>query len=105
MECVGPAHANLEDYFRKRATRRMALDGTVSLASRLYEVPVPLTGKQIILLYHNHHHDRVEVLLENRSHGLLRPLDLAVNYRVKLGHHLLRLESSSTTALTDGSLP
>ncbi|CAO0822808.1 hypothetical protein DFAR_320010 [Desulfarculales bacterium] len=26
---------------------------------------------------------RVEILLENRSHGLLRPLDLAVNCRVK----------------------
>ncbi|CAO0819870.1 hypothetical protein DFAR_1150028 [Desulfarculales bacterium] len=77
---------------------------TVSLAGRLYEAPVPLIGKQIILLYHDHHHDRVEVLLENRSHGLPRPLDLAVNYRVKRDHHLLRLEFSSTTAPTGGSL-
>ncbi|CAO0821960.1 hypothetical protein DFAR_2740025 [Desulfarculales bacterium] len=33
MECVRPAHADLEDYFRKRATRRVALDRTVSLAA------------------------------------------------------------------------
>ncbi|CAO0823990.1 hypothetical protein DFAR_4000029 [Desulfarculales bacterium] len=46
----------------------------------------------------------VEVPLENRSHGLLRPLDLAVNCRAKRDHYLLRLESSSTTAPTDGYL-
>ncbi|CAO0823101.1 hypothetical protein DFAR_3470005 [Desulfarculales bacterium] len=40
-----------------------------------------LIGKQIILLYHNHDHDCVEILLENRSHGLPRPLDLVVNCR------------------------
>ncbi|CAO0821428.1 hypothetical protein DFAR_2330015 [Desulfarculales bacterium] len=65
---------------------------------------MPLSGKQIILLYHNHNPDRVEALLENRSHGLLRPLDLAVNCEAKRDHHLLRLESSSTTATTGGSL-
>ncbi|CAO0820239.1 hypothetical protein DFAR_1450027 [Desulfarculales bacterium] len=66
--------------------------------------PSSLIGKQIILLYHDHDHDRVEVLLENRSHGLLGALDLAVNCKVKRDHHLLRLESSSSTALTGGSL-
>ncbi|CAO0819828.1 hypothetical protein DFAR_1130001 [Desulfarculales bacterium] len=35
---------------------------------------------------------------------MLRPLDFAVNCRVKRDHHLLRLESSSTTASTGGSL-
>ncbi|CAO0820998.1 hypothetical protein DFAR_2050015 [Desulfarculales bacterium] len=34
---------------------------------------------------------------------MLRPLDLAVNCRVKHDHHLLRLESSSTTTPTGGS--
>ncbi|CAO0822342.1 hypothetical protein DFAR_2960011 [Desulfarculales bacterium] len=53
--------ADLEDYFRKRATRRVALDRTISLAVRLYEPPVPLIGKQIILHYHDHDHDRVKV--------------------------------------------
>ncbi|CAO0823182.1 hypothetical protein DFAR_340065 [Desulfarculales bacterium] len=50
MECVRPAHADLKDYFRKRATRRVPLNSTVSLAGRLYEAPVPLIGKQIILI-------------------------------------------------------
>ncbi|CAO0819802.1 hypothetical protein DFAR_1110072 [Desulfarculales bacterium] len=35
MECVRPAHADLEGYFRKRAARCVALDRTVSLAGRL----------------------------------------------------------------------
>ncbi|CAO0823473.1 hypothetical protein DFAR_3710031 [Desulfarculales bacterium] len=56
MECGRSAHADLEDYSRKRATRRVALDLTVSLAGRLYEAPVPLISKQIILLDHDHDH-------------------------------------------------
>ncbi|CAO0824859.1 hypothetical protein DFAR_950033 [Desulfarculales bacterium] len=55
MEYVRPTHADLEDYFRKRAARRAALDRTI-------------------------------------------------NCRVKRGHQLLRLESSSTTAPTGGFL-
>ncbi|CAO0823216.1 hypothetical protein DFAR_3540006 [Desulfarculales bacterium] len=71
----------------------MARDRTVPLAGRLSEAPVPRISKQIILLYHSHDPDRVEVLLESRFHGLLKPLDLAVNFRVKRDYHLLRLES------------
>ncbi|CAO0824589.1 hypothetical protein DFAR_710052 [Desulfarculales bacterium] len=104
MECFRPDHADLEEYFRKRATRRMTLGRTVSLAGRLYEAPVPLIDKQIILLYHDHDLDRTEILMGSRSYGLLRPLDLVVNCRVKRDHQLLRLESSSTTAPIGGSL-
>ncbi|CAO0822525.1 hypothetical protein DFAR_3150005 [Desulfarculales bacterium] len=50
MEYVRLAHADLENYFRKRATRRVALNHTISLAGRLYEAPAPLIGKQISLL-------------------------------------------------------
>ncbi|CAO0820757.1 hypothetical protein DFAR_1860041 [Desulfarculales bacterium] len=104
MLCVRPAPTDLGGYFRKRAPRRVPLNRNVSLVGRLYEAPAPLIGKQIIPLYHDHDLDRVEVLLENRSHGLLRPLNLAVNCRVKRDRHLLRLGSSSTTAATGGSL-
>ncbi|CAO0824498.1 hypothetical protein DFAR_670007 [Desulfarculales bacterium] len=103
MECVRPAYAGLENYFRKRASRRVALDCTVSLAGRLYEAQGPLIGKQIILLYHDHDPDRVEVLLGDRFHDLLGPLGLAVNCRVKRDHLLLRWESSSTTSPTGDS--
>ncbi|CAO0822021.1 hypothetical protein DFAR_2770042 [Desulfarculales bacterium] len=72
IECVRPVHADLEGYFRKRAARHVPLDRTVFLAGRLYEAPAPLIGKQIIFLYHDYDPDHVEVLLEDRFHGLLR---------------------------------
>jgi putative transposase len=95
MECVRPAPPDLEDYFRKRAKRRVALDRTVSLAGRLYEAPVPLIGKQVVVLYHDQGLDRVEVMLDNRSHGFLIPLDLAVNCRVRRQKHLLTLDTDA----------
>ncbi|CAO0824729.1 hypothetical protein DFAR_850027 [Desulfarculales bacterium] len=78
MECVRPPHADLEDYFSKRATRRVALDRTISLAGRLYEAPVPLIGKQIILLYHRSPHWRLPFFAK------IRPGDqqlMSPNYR------------------------
>ena len=104
MECVRPAPAHLEDYFRKRAKRRVALDRTVSPNGRLYEAPVPLVGKQVILLYHDHDPDRVEVLLEGRSHGLLKPLDLAVNCRVRPERSDLNIKSETDAAPKGGAL-
>ena len=89
MECIRPAPNDLEDYFRKRARRRVATDRTVSLNGKLYEAPVPLIGQQVTLLYHEHDPKRVEVRLQNRSHGFLAPLDLAVNARVKRNKHNL----------------
>jgi transposase InsO family protein len=104
MECLRPAPKDLEDYFRKRARRRVARDRTVALGGRLYEAPVPLIGKQVTLMYHEHDPARVEVLLENRSHGLLRPVNLQVNSRVRRtrGHDLLE---STPNPLTGGRLP
>ncbi|CAO0821771.1 hypothetical protein DFAR_2620018 [Desulfarculales bacterium] len=42
--------------------------------------------------------------MKNHFHGLLRPLDLTVNCRVKRNYHLLRLKFSSTIATIGGSL-
>jgi putative transposase len=83
MECLRPAPKDLEDFFRIRARRRVAKDRTVALGGRLYEAPVPLIGKQVTLLYHDQQPARVEILFEGRSHGMLRPVDLRVNSRVR----------------------
>jgi len=104
MECIRPVPDDLEDYFRKRARRRVATDRTVSLNGRLYEAPVPLIGKQVTVLYHEHDPKRVEVRLQDRSHGFLVPLDLAVNARVKRKHNLVRLESGDDSSPAGGSL-
>jgi transposase InsO family protein len=83
MECLRPTPNNLEDYFRKRARRQVEKDRSVSLNGRLFEAPVPLIGKPVTLLYHDHDPARVEVLFEEHSFGFLQPLDLRVNARVR----------------------
>jgi putative transposase len=104
MECIRPAPKDLEDSFRSRARRTVAKDRTVSLDGKLYEAPIPLIGKQITLLYHNHDPARVEILLEGRSHGFLTPLDLNVNCRVRRHSHRLCLESSPEKSIPTGRL-
>jgi hypothetical protein len=82
LECLRPAPRDLEDFFRKRALRIVAKDRTVSLNSRLYEAPVSLIGKRVVLLYHDHDPSRVEVFFEERSYGFISLLDERVNFRV-----------------------
>lgn len=83
MECLRAAPKNLRDHFRIHARRRVAKDRTITLNGRLYEAPVALIGKQVILLYHEHQPDQVEVLYKNLSYGFLTTVDLNINARVK----------------------
>ncbi|MFH1490357.1 MAG: hypothetical protein ABII06_15735 [Pseudomonadota bacterium] len=62
MECVRPSLKYLEDYFKKRARRRVAKDRTLSLNGKLYEAPVYLIGQQIALLYRDHRKDYEKAL-------------------------------------------
>ena len=83
MQCLRTAPADLKDHFRVVARRTVAKDRSVTLEGRLYEAPVSLIGKRIELLYHKSSIKRVEARLNNQSYGFLRPVDLAVNCRVK----------------------
>lgn len=83
LQCLRPAPANLKDYFRQRARRRVAKDRTITLNGRLFEAPVALIGQQVELLYHNQAPDQVEIVFEQRSYGMARPVNLHVNCRVK----------------------
>jgi len=74
---------NLRDYFRKVARRKVAKDRTITFKGKLYEAPVPLIGNQVELLYHDNDPDIMEVKWKNKSYGILRPVDLHVNCRVK----------------------
>ena len=87
LECVRPAPPNLEDFFRKRALRNVAKDRSVALQGRLYEAPLGLLGKRVVLWYHDHDPSRVEVFWEDRSYGFLALLDERVNFRVRRDHH------------------
>jgi hypothetical protein len=106
MQCVRTAPKDLEDYFRKRARRRVAKDRTISLNSKLYEAPVQLIGQQVTLLYHEHDPARVEITFKGQSYGLLNPLDLHVNCRVRRYHNrYLAIQNTSTKSLSGGKLP
>jgi len=82
---------DMEDYFRRRTTRRVHKDRTVFLNGRLFEAPVGLIGKIVTLLYHDHDPLRVEVLLDSVSQGFLVPLDLHINCRIRRAHSTTEL--------------
>ncbi|MEA3428417.1 MAG: DDE-type integrase/transposase/recombinase [Thermodesulfobacteriota bacterium] len=83
MHCLRSAPYNLTDYFRKVAMRKVNKDRTITLNGRLFEGPVPLIGKRIELLYHESEPENVEVKYQNKSFGIIRPVNLHVNCRVK----------------------
>ena len=83
MHCLRTAPVNLKDYFRKVARRTVSKDRSITLNGRLYEAPVALIGKRVELLYHGSQPERVEVKYQNKSFGMIRTVDLNVNYRVK----------------------
>jgi len=98
MECLRAAPENLALYFRKAARRKVAKDRTITLNGRLYEAPVPLIGKQVQLLYHEHDMRQVEALWDQKSYGFLTPVDLHVNCRVKRDkNNNIQIDDESTS--------
>jgi transposase InsO family protein len=83
LALLRPAPKDLLDYFRIPVTRKVDKDRTVSLNGKLYEAPLGLVGKQVMLLYHEHDPQRIEVIYDERSWGFLVPLNLNANSRVK----------------------
>lgn len=89
MECLRPAPENLREHFRKLARRRVAKDRTIALDGILYEVPAALIGQRVDLLFHPEDPGRIEIRHRQLSYGLVRPVDVHVNSRVrrdKSGH-------------------
>jgi len=95
VHLIREAPKDLDDYFRKRALRRVAKDRTVALNGRLYEAPLELIGKQVTLLYHDHDPGRIEIHLAGESVGRLVPLDLQLNCRIRRRHLLEILPKDS----------
>lgn len=83
MQCIRPAPKELGDYFRKTARRRVAKDRTITLNGKLYEVPLLLIGKRVLVLYHEDQPGKIEVLWNQNSYGFLRPVDLHINSKAK----------------------
>lgn len=70
MECLRPAPENLRDYFRKMARRKVAKDRSITFKGKLYEVPVPLIGKQVELLYHDNDPDHIEIKVKRDENNM-----------------------------------
>jgi transposase InsO family protein len=104
MHCIRPAPKDLEDHFHTSAKRRVAKDRTVALGGRLYEAPVALIGQEVSLLYHDHDPARVELRFQGRSFGLLTPLDLHINCRVRRRQYGLTIETEQSPPLSSGQL-
>jgi hypothetical protein len=105
MHCLRSAPANLKDYFRKAARRTVAKDRSVTLCGRLYEAPVALIGKRVELLYHDSEPEKVEVKYQNKSFGVIRPVNLNVNYRVKRDkNNNPQIQSNNSTKYQGGKL-
>lgn len=83
VEMIRKPPVDLEDHFRKEVRRRVTKDRTVSIENRLYEAPTRFIGEQLSLLYHEHKPDKVEIIYQGTSHGMLVPLDMQVNAKVK----------------------
>jgi putative transposase len=86
IHLIREAPTYLMDYFRKRVTRKVDKDRTISLDGRLYEAPVSLIARTVTLLYHESDPARVELLYNGTSYGMLIPLDVHVNVKVKRAH-------------------
>lgn len=83
IQCLRPAPDNLKDHFRMVVRRTVAKDRSVTIDGRLFEAPVALISKRIDLLFHKDDPAKVEARLAGKSYGMLQPVDLAVNCRVK----------------------
>jgi transposase InsO family protein len=81
--CLRIAPKELKNHFRKKVYRRVASDRTVSIDTRLFEAPVALIKKRVTLLYHEDNPEQVEVIWDDKSYGIIRPVDVHVNCRVK----------------------
>lgn len=85
------APRDLDDHFRSRVQRKVDRARTISLNGRLYEAPVHLIGRMITLLYHEDDPTRVEAFHDGASQGMLVPLDVKVNCRVRRNKHVVEL--------------
>ncbi len=105
LECIRKAPKNLKDHFRKAVYRRVFKDRTITLCGRLFEAPVALIGKRVLLLYHENEPEKVEVFFNQISYGLLVVVDLHVNCRVKRDKYdSTKIESDNSSVYQGGDL-
>ena len=95
------APKDLDDHFRQRVQRKVDRDRTVSLNGRLYEAPVHLIGSMATLLFHEDDPSRVEAFREGISQGMLVPLDVRVNCKIRRHHDIVELIPAASIGLPE----
>lgn len=83
LHCLREAPAELSDHFRQTVKRRVGKDRSVVLNGKLYEAPVALIGQKVQLLFHLSEPRRVEVRYQQKSYGMLTPIDVHLNCRIR----------------------
>lgn len=103
---VRPAPDNLADYFRLTVFRTVTKDRVIHLEGKLYEAPVDLAGERVELLYHADDKEEIEVRLNGKSYGRLRPVNLGVNARARRGksEELTTLKNDNNEVPVSGRL-
>jgi putative transposase len=91
LHCMREAPKDLMDHFRTRVTRKVDKGRTVSLDGRLYEAPVAMIGLTVTLLYHESDPTRVELFYHGTSYGMLVPLNVNINARVRRAYEAVDL--------------
>jgi putative transposase len=91
LHLVREAPRDIVDYFRIKVLRRVDKDRTVSLHNKTYEAPAGLIGKEVALLYSEDDPSRIEVFYENKSFGMLTPLNVNINCNIKRKRYIVEL--------------
>ncbi len=97
IHLIRQAPADLENYFRSRVSRRVDKDRTVSINGSVYEAPVELIGKAVALLYNENDPSRIEVMYNNKSYGMLMPLDVHINCRIRRKQSITEIVPADNT--------
>jgi putative transposase len=105
VHLLRPAPADIDDYFRLRATRRVYKDRTVYLEGRVYEAPYNLIDKQVTLLYIKSDLSRIEIFHDGASRGFLVPLDVLINSRIKRTNYGAVMEPAASATGHDDTPP
>ena len=71
---------DLPRHFRKKENRKVNNDRTVRLDGRIFEAPTGLIGMQVTLRFEDY--DSIEVYVDDKSRGFLKPLNQEVNSRI-----------------------
>jgi len=105
IQCLRAAPDDLKNHFRMVVRRTVAKDRSVTIDGRLFEAPVALIRKRIDLLYHKNQPLQVETRLSGKSYGMLQPVDLAVNCRVKRDkNHNTQIDTDNTQKPSSGKI-